>query len=248
MKPVIGITAGYKADEKDITIKEKENRRKIYNFITRDYANAINKSGGIAVILPTPNSSEDTYSIMDKLDGVVLSGGNDINPVICRQCADEFTGSLTCRRDDQELDILNYVFKKRSIPVLGICRGTQIINAYFGGTLILNINSKIEHKQNKIPRYKAVHSVDIVEDSQLREIVKKKNIFVNSIHHQAIGNVGDGLKVSAKSSDNIIEAVESIDDNYNIIGVQWHPEIMYDIDEACKNLFIDFVMNCKKFN
>ena len=181
MKPIIGITAGYKADEDDLTIKEKENRRKIYNFVTRDYANAINRSGGVAVILPTPESKEDTCALMDKLDGVILSGGNDINPVICKQCADEYTGELTCRRDDQELDILDYIFKKRSIPLLGICRGSQILNAYLGGSLILNISSEIVHNQNKIPRYRPVHAVDIEEDSKLQEILRDKKIFVNSL-------------------------------------------------------------------
>lgn len=245
MKPIIGITAGYKADEDDLTIKEKENRRKIYNFVTRDYANAINRSGGVAVILPTPDSKEDTYALMDKLDGVILSGGNDINPVICKQCADEYTGELTCRRDDQELDILEYIFNKRSIPLLGICRGSQILNAYLGGSLILNISSEIVHNQNKIPRYSPVHSVDVEEESELIEILGNKRIFVNSIHHQAIDRLGRGLKIAAKSQDNIVEAVEMINNDHNIIGIQWHPEILFDSDEASRNLFIDFVRRCE---
>lgn len=251
MKPIIGITSNYKADEKDLTIKEKENRKKIYNFVTRDYANAINRSGGIAVILPTPDSKQNTFDVMDRLDGVILSGGNDINPVICKQCVDEYTGLLTCRRDDQELDILDYIFQKRSIPLLGICRGMQILNAYLGGSLIMNIDKDFSHQQsqNKIPRYKAVHSVDIEKDSKLHGILKSDKVFVNSIHHQAIDRIGKGLKIAAKSSkDKIVEAVEMIDDKNHIIGVQWHPEIMYGVDESFKNLFVDFVKTCKSNN
>jgi len=246
LKPIIGITSNYKADEKDLTIKEQENRKKIYNFVTRDYANAINRSGGIAVILPTPDSKINTFDVMDRLDGVILSGGNDINPVICKQCVDEYTGLLTCRRDDQEIDILDYIFNKRSIPVLGICRGMQILNAYLGGSLIMNIDKNFSHRQNKIPRYKPVHSVNLEEDSHLKKVLNSDKVYVNSIHHQAIDRVGRGLKVSARSSkDNIIEAVERIDDKYNIVGVQWHPEIMYGVDESFKNLFVDFVNKCK---
>ena len=140
---------------------------------------------------------------------------------------------------------MEYIFNKRSIPLLGICRGSQILNAYLGGSLILNISSEIVHNQNKIPRYSPVHSVDVEEDSKLIEILGNKRIFVNSIHHQAIDRLGRGLKIAAKSQDNIVEAVEMINNDHNIIGIQWHPEILFDSDEASRNLFIDFVRRCE---
>lgn len=172
----------------------------------------------------------------DKLDALLLSGGNDINPELYGGDKDAYNTSLDKKRDFFELEMIDKAYKKR-IPILGICRGAQLINIYFKGSLyptILDIDEYIIHKNSIFP----IKNVVVKTFSKLFSIVKKENITANSIHNQAIKDVGKGLKTSA-THDQIIEAIEKKDYPF-LLGIQWHPEYLIYLKEH-RNIFKSFV-------
>ena len=177
---------------------------------------------------------------INKLDAVILSGGNDINPSLYGEDKDAHNTPLDTKRDSFELEVLNQAYK-RQIPILGICRGAQLINIYFKGNLyptILDLDEYIIHKNSIFP----IKKVFIKRFSKLFKIVKKEEVVANSIHNQAIKDVGEDLKVTAKH-DKIIEAIEKVDYPF-LLGVQWHPEYLVYLEEHRK-IFRHLVKKCK---
>ncbi len=163
----------------------------------------------------------------EKLDGLILSGGNDIDPTLYGGDKEAHNTPLDKKRDAFELKMIDNAYKKR-IPILGICRGAQLINIYFEGTLypkILDLDEYIIHRNSVFP----IKSAIIKRISKLFSITKKKEVVINSIHNQAINEVGEDLKVSA-CYYNIIEAIEKEDYPF-LLGVQWHPEYLIYIKE-----------------
>lgn len=178
----------------------------------------------------------------DKLDALLLSGGNDINPEIYGADKDAYNTALDKKRDFFELEMIDKAYK-RKIPILGICRGAQLINIYFKGTLfatILDIDEYIIHKNSIFP----IKNVIVKGFSKLFGIVKKKNIIANSIHNQAIKDVGKDLKASA-THDKIIEAIEKKDYPF-LLGVQWHPEYLIYL-KVHRNIFRRFVKSAVSY-
>jgi putative glutamine amidotransferase len=177
-----------------------------------------------------------------RLDGLILSGGTDINPTLYGANKDAHNTPLDTKRDTFELEMIDKAYKKQ-IPILGICRGAQLINIYFKGTLypsILELDQYIIHKNSIFP----IKSAFIKRLSNLFAITKKKEIVINSIHNQAINKVGDDLQVSA-CHDKIIEAIEK--ENYPfLLGVQWHPEYLIYLKEH-RLIFDKFTEFCIKF-
>ena len=176
----------------------------------------------------------------------MLTGGHDIDPALYHEDKSSKCGEINHIRDHMDLYLL-----KRAIEldksVLGICRGVQLMNVYYGGTLYQDLPS--EHKSNTehhmhSPYDRAVHEVSISDKSLLETILGKDKIQVNSYHHQAIKALGAELKIAAISEDNLIEAVFS-DKHKFLLGVQWHPEFLYDVDENSKRIVKAFVQSCK---
>ncbi len=192
-----------------------------------DYARGVIEAGGIPVHLPI---DVDPAAVIDRLDGIVLSGGADIAPV--RYGAEQHPAVtiVETERDDFEFDLLGQAIGAE-IPVLGICRGLQLLNVHQGGTLVQHVEA---HSRYDIAASAAAHTVSLSPGSQLADIYadsyadtsvdgSRSGLSVNSLHHQTIDRLGDGLAVAATSDDGVIEAIELGD---SIIAVQWHPEML----------------------
>ncbi|ETI69097.1 gamma-glutamyl-gamma-aminobutyrate hydrolase family protein [Neobacillus vireti] len=231
-KPIIGITGAY--------INHNKNMEGVY--VHHDYHRSIAANDGIPIILPfiNPDVSLETLPICD---GIILSGGEDVDPKFFNQEPHPQLGQVILERDLVELTIVEYAIMNK-IPLLAICRGIQILNVALGGTLIQDIPSQvkdsIQHTQ-KIERYRDSHWVTISKDSKLFQIVGSERIRVNSLHHQSIETVATDLRIVAQSSDGIIEAVEYINPAAFMIGVQWHPESMASSNQSMNNLFAEFI-------
>ena len=209
------------------------------NYVNEAYTSAIEKAGGVPLILPY---TEPTYAdkLLDGFDALLLTGGNDISPIL-------YGENIRYAKDtDEELDrfhmaLITYA-RKRGIPILGICRGFQLLNVAFGGTLYQDLqkerDSSINHRAIETP-YTVAHEVQLSEGSRLYSILKEKYIGVNSLHHQGINTLGFGLTPSAYAPDGLIEAFEG----NGILGVQWHPEAM---GNAMEVLFKSFVEELSK--
>lgn len=179
-----------------------------------------------------------------KCDGLLLPGGADIEPSLYGKERQEKCGKPNELRDKNEFEIFN-AFVKTGKPVLGICRGFQVINVACGGTLYQDIADikKCSH-MDFLKRGKAVHSVTVSENTKLFNIFNKSKVGVNSLHHQAIETTGENLTVSAVSEDGFVEGIE-LNNHSFCVAVQWHPEHMSKNDSLQQKLFNEFVTNCK---
>ncbi len=188
---------------------------------------------GAHPIRTTPNHPINLAGV----DGIIFGGGSDIDPNLYHEKKEPFTKSIDKKRDRYEIKLLEEAIK-RKLPILGICRGMQLINIYFGGSLyqhIYNLNLRYEHKKTPF----AYKRVFILPKTKLYSIFKQKEIIVNSIHHQAIKRLGEGLKISAYDENRIIQAIEAPSFAF-LIGVQWHPEYMIN-DLLQRRLFKELI-------
>lgn len=221
------------------------------SIVSGTYIEAVIKAGGIPVIIPVMTDSEVLRDIVKNLDGVVMIGGDDVNPSYYKENAIPKVNEIDSVRDVYDLTLLKLV-TDRNIPVLSICRGVQVINVAFGGTLYQDIpfqlkDKSINHKQ-KEPREKATHAVAISKDSKLYGILGESELSINSYHHQSVKKVAPGFKVAATATDGVIEAIEAYPDRA-ILGVQWHPEAQVRAgDTTMLKLFRHIVSEAKIFN
>lgn len=190
------------------------------------YIQAILKAGGAPVIIPAITDGATLRAIVANLDGIVLTGGADLNPLWYEQQPVEALQTVDPVRDAYELKLLKLA-TDRNIPVLGICRGEQLINIAFGGTLYQDIPSQrpayhIKHVQD-LPAEAVSHSAWVTPGSQLAAILGQSEVKVNSRHHQAVQTIAPGFRAVAFAADSVIEAIEAWPDR-PILGVQWHPE------------------------
>lgn len=207
--------------------------RKLLDGFNRDYvfdhySTCIEKIGAAPMILPITTKEEVAKTYIDRIDALIMTGGIDVNPFLYGEELAGETEVPFIERDNFDFMLIKAALNK-NIPILGICRGMQIMNVYLGGSLHQDIkyygDTNIQHVQRS-NHHEAVHFVDIEKGSLLHTLIGGKQK-VNSVHHQCIKELGSGLKASAlSSSDKIIEAYESVDKN-RILGIQWHPEMMY---------------------
>ena len=194
--------------------------------LAQGYYQSVLKAGGTPVVIPPHNDKDALLTLLDTLDGILFSGGGDINPLLLDEEPLPQLHGVCPQRDEPELFLVREAFH-RQIPMLGICRGIQVMAAALGGKVWQDIYtkqdpSKLKHSQD-MPREYASHSVRIEEGTLLHDIIGSNTLAVNSFHHQAVRETGPHLKVSAMSPDGIIEAVES-NEHKALLGVQWHPE------------------------
>jgi len=192
------------------------------------YVKAVIKAGGIPILIPVTTNKAVLENIISHIDGLILSGGGDVYAPFFDEELHPSVNDYNIDRDQYDLALI-HLATEQQMPVLGICRGIQILNVAFGGTLIQDIpsqvpDSKIVHSQTET-RDVATHSVQINPESKLYQIVKKNDLQVNSFHHQALKVVATGFNAVAFSGDGIVEAIES-NEGKAILGVQWHPETM----------------------
>ncbi|OEF95880.1 gamma-glutamyl-gamma-aminobutyrate hydrolase family protein [Desulfuribacillus alkaliarsenatis] len=217
-------------------------------YINKGYIDGVIKAGGIPIVLPLTELKVIDEEWIEQYDGLLLSGGEDVNPLRYKQSPQLKQGRISPERDELECTLIPLAIK-RNMPIFAICRGVQVLNVVCGGTLYQDIVSQVpnvlKHSQNA-PRWYGTHAIEIVKDSKLHAICKQPSIVVNSYHHQAIDVLAEGLTISAKSEDGIIEAIESTDDKVFIVGVQWHPEGMWQKEKEQFALFEAFVAACKQ--
>jgi len=195
---------------------------------------------------------EEGYKIFNECDGLILSGGVDIYPELyCDWDTKETKGTYNPERDGFELRLVETAVQS-SKPVLGICRGLQLINIFFRGSLISDLLEIRNVNHDEIsPSKPRFHDVKILKDTLLYDISKIEKANVNSYHHQSIDRLGEGLRINAKSDDGIIEGIEYSDRNDKsfLLGVQWHPERFEDSDISLSaNILKRFISECKLEN
>ncbi|MGB6129524.1 MAG: gamma-glutamyl-gamma-aminobutyrate hydrolase family protein [Psychrilyobacter sp.] len=198
------------------------------DYVFDHYSTCIDKIGAVPLILPITDKKEVAKVYIDKIDALIMTGGIDVNPFLYNEEPTKETEVPFTKRDTFDFILIEAALEKH-IPILGICRGMQIINVYFGGSLHQDIKyygeTNIQHVQRS-NHHEPIHFVDIKKDSTLFTLIGTKQK-VNSVHHQCINKLGAGLVASAvSSSDKIIEAYESNGTN-KILGIQWHPEMMF---------------------
>lgn len=241
MKPLIGITGNIRQD--------KETNHNIswrYSYSLHDFSQLVYQAGGIPVTLPLLDDGI-AGEMIEKLDGLILSGGEDIHPLLYQQEPQTKLGPLNLRRDQFELSLLKQALEQDK-AILGICRGIQLINVYFGGSLYQDLQSLepsyLQHRQQS-DLSQAHHHVQIQKDSYLAQLLPDI-IKVNSYHHQAIHHLAKSLTATAYSPDGLVEAVEYLDKDHSLLAVQWHPEIQAQGDPEQFKLFTDLVERSKK--
>ena len=211
-KPVIGITGNYE----DLTCK-----------LGQGYYKSVVAAGGVPVIIPPVADKDVIINTLEHLDGLILSGGGDINPLWAGEEPSPKLHGVNQERDLPELLTAQLAYN-RQIPMMGICRGIQTLAVALGGKVAQDIGdvAKVKHSQDA-DRSEPTHSISIIRDSILDSIYKSydRPLMVNSFHHQAVVETGDKFRVVAQSADGIIEAIESTEYK-SILGVQWHPECL----------------------
>ena len=213
-RPMIGLTANY--TNPDATLRDL-------------YYKQVVRAGGIPVIIPPVADSDIIINTIDQLDGLILTGGADYNPLWTGEEPSARLQGINAERDLPEL-LLTRLAYNRQLPMLGICRGIQTLATALGGKVMQdiyeNIPNAIKHSQDA-DRCEASHSIELTEGSMLHDIFGKNRLMVNSFHHQAVAETGPKFTITAKASDGVVEAMES-SEHKSIIGVQWHPECMDD--------------------
>ena len=238
MRPIIGLTHSIQSDEKKL-------------MMPLSYANSIQAAGGVPVLLPITRDAEVIAAYAGMVDGVLFSGGEDVDPQFYGEDQLWACGDVLPFRDDFELMLLRELLEKHpEKPILGVCRGEQVLNVALGGTLYQDLKSQLPgclaHQQHQIAPYTS-HRISIEAGSKLHEIYGDTTIAVNSFHHQAVKEIAACLRVTARSADGVIEGFEKPDHPY-YIGVQWHPERLVEREENAVQwqLFRSFVNACRK--
>lgn len=239
MKPIIGIVGNLLTMEGGLI----PNLERAY--VNYDYVQAVERLGATAIILPVVEDEESIKNQINLCDGIIISGGHDIHPKFYKQELHKNIGYVYSRVDEYQLSLTKIAIESNK-PILGICRGHQLINVVLGGTLYQDLSEysekTLKHTQ-EAKRYEVSHKIHIEKDSRLYKLYNEET-WVNSYHHQSIEKLGKNLKVTAKASDGVVESIEHTDKKY-VVGVQWHPEMMLSENDDMSLLVRDFISNCK---
>ena len=232
MRPVIGISGNQSVDA--------SGRSGL--FLGVDYYEAIHAVGGIPLVLTFGGEPDALADLAGRIDGLLLSGGDDVNPQVFGEEPRLGLGSVTPARDALEVELFHRM-RELGKPIFGICRGLQLMNAAMGGTLYQDLGREwpgnMQHAQ-KGPRQHTGHGVQVRPDTRLRAILETDRVLVNTFHHQAVHSLAPGLIATAHSQDGLVEALELPGDEF-VLGVQWHPENLWRTMPEHRSLFAAFV-------
>ncbi len=235
-RPLIGVTMGREKSQRFFGLS--------LFIMNQTYVRTLEQLGALPVMIPLHMTEATLHGIFDRLDGLFLPGGEDIDPANYGAERHDLLGATDKERDRTEL-LLTHWAVERGMPVLGVCRGVQMINVACGGTLTQDLHSerpelvKHDYFPPSFERFRISHPIDIEADSRLAHAMGQVHE-VNSMHHQGIDRVGYGLRVVARADDGLPEALEAPALPY-VVGVQWHPEELAKTDQTSANLFYDFV-------
>lgn len=231
MRPLIGVTAS----------TEMQNGY-VWRLQREQYMIAVQKAGGIPVMLPYIQTEAEADELLSRLDGLLLSGGEDVDPYYFGEEPLPGQGEIVPERDITELLLARRALA-HNLPVLAICRGEQVLAVAMGGSLYQDIPSQVKgafkHSQ-KAPRWYATHSLHIRPGTKLAAMLGAGSVRVNSFHHQAVKSLPKGFTITAEAEDGMIEAYES-DNHRFVVAVQWHPEAMVERADTFLPLFTGFV-------
>jgi putative glutamine amidotransferase len=232
-RPLIGITAA------SFIVKGKS-----YHRGYAPNVEAVAAAGGLPVYVPPGLDEETLRDLYARLDGLLLPGGPDVRPALYGQPQHPMTLVIDGPRDALELTLARWAADD-NLPVLGICRGHQVLNVALGGTLVQDIPSQVKTKlahdiPDGLPRKTRVHTVTVNPDSRLAAILGETEFLVNSLHHQSVAEAAPGVTVTATAPDGIVEALE-VPGKPFLLSVQWHPEDLYAEDPVMARLFAAFV-------
>jgi len=234
--PLIGLTGGLLRNGAGALVCQ----------VGQAYIAAIQQAGGTPVVIPVFDDLAMLPALLARLDGVVFTGGGDIDPQRYKGAPHQKVYGISHERDTLEFALLSQTLHADK-PLLAICRGIQVLNVGLGGTLHTHIEDQVEHalKHDYYPDYprdKLVHPVQFKEGSKLHRIIGATEIWVNSLHHQSIDRVGKGLEAIAFAPDGLVEGLNVTDARF-ALGVQWHPECLPH-DPHMQALFRAFIQAC----
>jgi putative glutamine amidotransferase len=235
-QPLIGITGGLTHNSSGSPVCQ----------VGQAYITAVSQAGGLPVMIPIGLKEQDLTALLDRLDGVLLSGGGDIDPGYFNGTAHPKVYGISPERDELELSLVERALEKGK-PLLAICRGIQVLNVAMGGALYTHLQDQLESSLKhdwfpKFPRDKLAHTVSLKCESKLDQIYGEDEVQVNSLHHQGISRVGEGLVATAFAPDGLVEGLEVSGADF-ALGVQWHPECLPD-DMGSQRLFAAFIESC----
>jgi putative glutamine amidotransferase len=219
------------------------------HYIANTYIDALLALGAVPLLIPATDDEAVLLEAYQAVDGLLLSGGVDLNPAYY---GEEIAGSIEIddTRDIAEIKLSRWAIVD-DLPVLGICRGQQLLNVALGGSLYQDIPTNIpETKQNhqesgnRQQRDYLAHHVELEADSKLAAIMGVTGLKVNTLHHQSVKQVAQGLKIVGRAPDGVIEALEAPQNRY-VVTVQWHPEELWRTQEAARRLFVSFIEEVK---
>ncbi|MBK8050091.1 MAG: gamma-glutamyl-gamma-aminobutyrate hydrolase family protein [Anaerolineales bacterium] len=235
-RPLIGVTMGREKSQRFFGLS-------LY-IMNQTYVRTLENLGALPVMIPLNMTEHTLRGIFERLDGLFLPGGEDIDPVHYGKERHPLLGATDKERDRTELALTRWAIEA-GMPVLGVCRGVQMINVACGGTLTQDLHSdapdleKHDYFPPSFERYRISHRIDIEADSRLAHAMGQIHE-VNSMHHQGIADLGYGLRVVARADDGLPEALEAPALPF-VVGVQWHPEELAKTDQMSANLVYDFV-------
>ena len=237
-KPIIGVTPDFNAgNRKDMGGKEPT------YFLRARYMKAIEDAGGIPVVLPLLSDGAALRQMVAHVHGLLVTGsGSDLAPEFYGERQRHKFARMSCERATMELGIAKVAYRA-DVPMLGICGGMQSLNVALGGTLYQDIAAQLKTPIDHLPAYSATkmtHTVQITSGSLLHRIIRKARVEVNSSHHQSVKKVAPNLLQTAVAPDGVIEAIEAPDRSF-CLGVQWHPEFLYDRDPIQRRLFSSLI-------
>lgn len=235
MRPLIGITV----HRRDSDVGKQD-----LLALMPQYADAVRHNGGLPILIPLGLSDDELHDLFDRLDGLVISGGGDMQPALCGADPHPSIYGIDPDRDSVEMNLVRWAVDTQK-PFLGICRGVQVMNVALGGTLYGDIAAHAPHNPLKhnwfpgFPRSMLAHPVAVAEETLLARILGAPIMEVNSLHHQAIKEAAPQVEVAAHAPDGLIEAIE-VPGHKFALGVQWHPEWLQD-QPAMRGLFTELV-------
>lgn len=240
MHPFIGVTGNA------MSINRPGDVQSFYiNYSARHFTKMVEDVGGIPFIIPITSETQ-TRDFVSRLDGLLLAGGQDVSPFYYGEEPRKVMGPTSPERDAFEIALIEEAIKQQK-PILAVCRGMQLVNVVLAGSLLQDVEEDptitVQHVQQSLTHY-ATHSINLNPDSRLYKIAGEpstRKIKVNSFHHQVIKDLGKELSVSSRSLDDVIESVESNTDKHDIIGVQWHPELLTHNPAGGREIFADLI-------
>ncbi len=234
MRPMIGIPSH--------ALVRAETGRPIYAN-NRSYVHAVESGGGLPILIPMINELTVLTALLSRLDGLLLPGGIDLHPSRYGEEVHPLTEEADHELDEFEITLASWAFQQ-DIPVLGICRGMQLINVVLGGSLYQDIDDQypdsLGHTHRHLPRGHLAHHIIVEPGSRMETILGAQEVMVNSLHHQAIKDPGKGVRITGRAPDGIPELLEVSGYRF-VMAAQSHPEEIYSIEPAFKRLFSAFV-------